>query len=340
MRQLAARVLADEGDLAVARRILAGDTELPAGPPFLTVMLELLQGELALAAGDAAAAAAHIEALADHGWNAQRRLLAADLAMRAGRPQDVRDLLAPVLHPAASSAPRAEACAAAAVAVELALDLSAPDDLDVELVRRRVRDLLSRTAPQRLIRVFAPLLANPLFLPILRHEAHAPAPHPFARDVLQALTRVAATTATPVSPPHQPRPAVHTAHPPVPPAPRDRRGRPQPDDRLRAAPVPALTPREQDVLGRLARGEEYVDIAQHLYITQNTVKTHVASLYRKLNVGRRSQALRAARDLGLLTEVGAVSPAPGESPRSSRRVPAPLVEVGLIRQGERAGPRA
>ena len=104
--------------------------------------------------------------------------------------------------------------------------------------------------------------------------------------------------------------------------------------------MPALAPREQDVLGRLARGEEYVDIAQHLYITQNTVKTHVASLYRKLNVGRRSQALRAARDLGLLTEVGAVSPAPGESPRSSRRVPAPLVEVGLIRQGERAGPRA
>ena len=50
-------------------------------------------------------------------------------------------------------------------------------------------------------------------------------------------------------------------------------------------------------------------------MTQNTVKTHVASLYRKLNVGRRSQALRAARDLGLLTEVGAVSPAPGESPQ-------------------------
>ena len=86
VRQLAARVLADEGDVAVGRRILAGDTELPAGPPFLTVMLELLQGELALAAGDAAAAAAHIEALADHGWNAQRRLLAAGLAMARGPP--------------------------------------------------------------------------------------------------------------------------------------------------------------------------------------------------------------------------------------------------------------
>ena len=160
VRQLAARVLADEGDVAVGRRILAGDTELPAGPPFLTVMLELLQGELALgAAGRGGCRGAHRGA---GGSRLERPTPAARRRPGDARrpPQDVRDLLAPVLHPAASSAPRAEACAAAGREVELALDLSAPDDLDVELVRRRVRDLLSRTAPQRLIRVFAPLLAT------------------------------------------------------------------------------------------------------------------------------------------------------------------------------------
>lgn len=77
-------------------------------------------------------------------------------------------------------------------------------------------------------------------------------------------------------------------------------------------PVPPLTSREADVLTRLAHGDSYVDIAQHLYITQNTVKTHVASLYRKLNAGRRSEALRAAWSLGLLTEVTAASPDSGE----------------------------
>ena len=61
-----------------------------------------------------------------------------------------------------------------------------------------------------------------------------------------------------------------------------------------------LTARESDVLGQLALGSSYTEIAKDLFITENTVKTHLASLYRKLGVDKRSAALRVAREVGLL----------------------------------------
>jgi DNA-binding NarL/FixJ family response regulator len=44
----------------------------------------------------------------------------------------------------------------------------------------------------------------------------------------------------------------------------------------------------------------YADIAAALYLSENTVKTHVSSLYGKLGVRRRSDALAVARSLDLL----------------------------------------
>jgi DNA-binding CsgD family transcriptional regulator len=61
-----------------------------------------------------------------------------------------------------------------------------------------------------------------------------------------------------------------------------------------------LTAREADVLDQLALGSSYTEIAQALYITENTVKTHLMSLYRKLGVEKRSAALRVARTVGLI----------------------------------------
>ena len=61
-----------------------------------------------------------------------------------------------------------------------------------------------------------------------------------------------------------------------------------------------LTVREADVLRELALGGSYADIARTLYITENTVKTHLAVLYRKLGVNRRAAALHRARDIGLI----------------------------------------
>jgi len=61
-----------------------------------------------------------------------------------------------------------------------------------------------------------------------------------------------------------------------------------------------LSPREVDVLDRLAAGESNKEIARQLGISPNTVKTHVARLYDKLAVGRRVQAVEKARFLALI----------------------------------------
>ena len=42
------------------------------------------------------------------------------------------------------------------------------------------------------------------------------------------------------------------------------------------------------------------EIAADLYVSVNTVKTHLKSVYRKLSVSRRNEAVRRARELGLL----------------------------------------
>jgi len=61
-----------------------------------------------------------------------------------------------------------------------------------------------------------------------------------------------------------------------------------------------LSGRERDVLERLARMMSTEEIAADLYLSVNTVKTHLKSVYRKLAVNRRGDAVRRARDLRLL----------------------------------------
>jgi LuxR family transcriptional regulator, maltose regulon positive regulatory protein len=74
----------------------------------------------------------------------------------------------------------------------------------------------------------------------------------------------------------------------------------QPTVAVTQAAIPPLTRRENDVLFALAHGSSYADIAAALVITENTVKTHVSSLYAKLGVTRRSHALHVARAAGLI----------------------------------------
>jgi LuxR family maltose regulon positive regulatory protein len=61
-----------------------------------------------------------------------------------------------------------------------------------------------------------------------------------------------------------------------------------------------LTTREQDVLELLARGLSNAEIAERLIVTVGTVKTHIKSIYGKLGVHSRTQALARAREVGLL----------------------------------------
>ncbi|WP_346095541.1 LuxR C-terminal-related transcriptional regulator [Streptomyces olivaceiscleroticus] len=61
-----------------------------------------------------------------------------------------------------------------------------------------------------------------------------------------------------------------------------------------------LSGRERDVLKHLARTMTTEEIAAEMYLSVNTVKTHLKSVYRKLEVTRRSAAVRRARELELL----------------------------------------
>jgi LuxR family maltose regulon positive regulatory protein len=61
-----------------------------------------------------------------------------------------------------------------------------------------------------------------------------------------------------------------------------------------------LTERERDVLRLLAAGRSNPEIARTLYVEVNTVKTHAKSLYGKLGVHSRVQAVKRAQELGLL----------------------------------------
>jgi LuxR family maltose regulon positive regulatory protein len=66
-----------------------------------------------------------------------------------------------------------------------------------------------------------------------------------------------------------------------------------------ATPVSDLTEREIDILQRLGALSTNDEIAADLFLSPNTVKTHLKSLYRKLEVTRRSEAFRRGRALGL-----------------------------------------
>jgi two-component system, NarL family, response regulator LiaR len=60
-----------------------------------------------------------------------------------------------------------------------------------------------------------------------------------------------------------------------------------------------LSQREQEVLALMALGTSNREIAHELYLSVDTIKTHVRSVFHKLGVSNRTQAALAAGDLGL-----------------------------------------
>jgi DNA-binding CsgD family transcriptional regulator len=67
-----------------------------------------------------------------------------------------------------------------------------------------------------------------------------------------------------------------------------------------AAASLGLTPRECEVLDLLASGRTNEELARVLGVSPNTVKTHLASLFAKLEVDRRVNAIEKARFLSLI----------------------------------------
>ncbi len=149
-----------------------------------------------------------------------------------------------------------------------------------EAVRRAgdlLPDVLSRVATQRLLWLLSTgVLISPGFLDLVAEQAAAPGGHPFAAEALVALR--AQGRPYPDQTPHRPD------------------GVPPTDEELRRL----LTPRELEVLEQLSLGGGNADLARALFVSENTVKTHLASIFRKLDVERRVDALRVARARGLI----------------------------------------
>lgn len=61
-----------------------------------------------------------------------------------------------------------------------------------------------------------------------------------------------------------------------------------------------ISPREYEVLEHMAKGLSNQEIADELYISLSTVKTHAANVYAKLDVKRRTQAIQRAKELQLI----------------------------------------
>jgi DNA-binding NarL/FixJ family response regulator len=64
-------------------------------------------------------------------------------------------------------------------------------------------------------------------------------------------------------------------------------------------PTSSLTQRETDILALLAEGRSNRDISRALYLSEKTVKAHLAAIFRKLGVSNRTQAAMAAVSMGI-----------------------------------------
>jgi DNA-binding CsgD family transcriptional regulator len=84
---------------------------------------------------------------------------------------------------------------------------------------------------------------------------------------------------------------------------------------LREVPVPAvqpftpntkkreemgITPRELEILELIAKGMSNREIAEKLFVSENTVKTHSSRVFDKLGARRRTQAVQLGKDLGII----------------------------------------
>lgn len=67
----------------------------------------------------------------------------------------------------------------------------------------------------------------------------------------------------------------------------------------RAADIEMLTAREREILALICEGRTDAQMGQTLGLSQNTVRNHVASLFRKIDVNRRSAAIIWARERGI-----------------------------------------
>ncbi|MFH8798464.1 LuxR C-terminal-related transcriptional regulator [Streptomyces sp. NPDC017936] len=297
-RLVLAAVAVDRDELDRAQLLLDEVNDCRDAPwdPVMETGWAVVRGRLFLARGDARAAlettAPRIPAAVPSPWAEEHTALVASAAHLAqGRPEAARKVLEPVMdHRAPCTIEAARARLAEGRPAE-ALDLiDHLPDTDRPGPAVTVRACLVRA--QAAHQAGDPGTARRLVARALLEARHDRLRRPFReagswiRPLLDSEPLRGSAQGWLVS-----GPAPHGRAPRGPAAP--------------AAPsaplvVEELSARELDVLRRLAQMMSTEEIAADLYLSVNTVKTHLKSVYRKLAVNRRNDAVRRARDLRLL----------------------------------------
>ena len=76
--------------------------------------------------------------------------------------------------------------------------------------------------------------------------------------------------------------------------------KPQPEPQLDKIEEVGLSQRELEVLIFIAEGYSNQEIAEKLFVSINTIKTHIGNIYSKLGVRRRTQAVSKAKELKII----------------------------------------
>ena len=61
-----------------------------------------------------------------------------------------------------------------------------------------------------------------------------------------------------------------------------------------------ISKREYEVLEKIAEGLSNKEIADKLFVSESTVKTHVSNIFMKLDAQRRTQAIQIAKELAII----------------------------------------
>lgn len=65
-------------------------------------------------------------------------------------------------------------------------------------------------------------------------------------------------------------------------------------------PAVSLTPRQTEILKLVAQGRTYKEVGSQLFLTERTIKYHMAEIVERLHVKNRAEAIQAARRSGLI----------------------------------------
>ena len=257
---VAARCQLAEGNVKAAADMLSRARQGWLPPPWLDHRLMLIQSRVCAAAGDLKSAIAAAES-AEPKFALDAAVALAQAWLAAGDTPAAEQALA--AGPTSPDKPPDPARLEGWL-VDARLSYGSGDGVRG---RRSLERALRLGKPERLRLPFA--MERAWILPVLRRDPELAHAYP---DLLAAGQMTTSAIPVPLPDPDQPAPII----------------------------VEPLSDREHEVLQLLSAMLSTAEIGAEMYISVNTVKTHLRSIYRKLSAARRGEAVRRARELQLI----------------------------------------